>query len=178
MILTDKEILEAMEKGYIGIAPFAMKHLGANSYDVHLSEHIAIYKDKTLDAKRDNKIVRGIIKPMGVVLKPNILYLCSTIEETTTLAHIPIIDGRSSVGRLGINIHATASTGNIGFKGHWTLEVTVAQPVRVYPGMPIGKILFMNSSGDCLRNYDERNSKYQNQDIMPQASKLFLNFKN
>lgn len=178
MILTDKQILEEIQQGNIVIAPFNVKNLGSNSYDVHLSEHIAIYKDKVLDAQRDNEVVRGIIKPTGHILKPGVLYLCSTIEETRTYKHVPFIEGKSSSGRLGVSIHATAGKGDIGFEGHWTLEITVTQPVRIYPGMPIGQLIYFKTDGECINPYNKKKSaKYSGQDIFPQPSQMFKNFK-
>lgn len=179
MILTDKTILEEIQNGNILIAPFNRKNLGSNSYDVHLSEHIAVYSSTYLDSKKDNPIERGIIKPTGVILKPGVLYLCSTIESVYTTNTVPFIEGKSSTGRLGISIHATAGKGDVGFKGHLTLEVTVTQPVKVYAGMPIGQLIFFETKGECLIPYNQKsNAKYKNQPIEPQSSQMFRNFEN
>ena len=107
MILSDKKIVEEMKKGAIVIDPFDIKNMGGNSYDVHLSKHFAQYVDKTLDAKKHNKVKHFEITEKGFVLKPGQLYLCTTEEYTESHKHVPFLEGKSSTGRLGINIHAT-----------------------------------------------------------------------
>jgi dCTP deaminase len=141
MILSDKRILEEIEKGNIVIEPFRRECLGTNSYDVHLGKYLATYKDRVLDARKHNEIVHFEIPASGFVLEPNTLYLGVTMEYTETHAHVPFLEGKSSTGRLGIDIHATAGKGDVGFCNTWTLEISVAQPVRVYPGMPVGQLI-------------------------------------
>ena len=75
MILSDKRILEEIEKGTIVIEPYDQKCLGTNSYDVHLGKYLAVYKDRVLDAKKHNTIEHFEIPPEGFVLQPNTLYL-------------------------------------------------------------------------------------------------------
>ena len=177
MILSDSEILKAIEKGEIKIDPFKRGALGSNSYDVHLSKHLAAYLDEELDAKKHNKIKHFEIPEEGFVLMPDELYLGSTIEKTETYKHLPILDGKSSIGRLGIDIHATAGIGDVGFCGHWTLEISVKKPVRVYAGMPIGQIIFYEVNGEVLRPYNKKtDAKYSNQDKLPKESMMWKNF--
>ena len=142
MILTDKEILDEIEKGTIVIEPYDRQFLGTNSYDVHLGKHLATYKDEVLDAKKHNEIEHFEIPEDGYVLQPNTLYLGVTQEYTETHAHVPFLEGKSSTGRLGIDIHATAGKGDVGFCNTWTLEISVSKPVRVYEGMPIGQLIY------------------------------------
>ncbi len=176
MILSDSEILKAIEKGEIVIEPFDRESLGSNSYDVHLSKHLAVYIDDELDARKHNKIKHFEIPEEGYVLQPGELYLGSTLEYTETHKHLPILDGKSSIGRLGIDIHATAGIGDVGFCGHWTLEISVQKPVRVYAGMPIGQIIFYDVKGEVLRPYDKKGSaKYNKQDILPKESMMWKN---
>ena len=111
MILTDGEILKEIEKKTIIIEPFNKSDLGSNSYDVHLGEKLAIYKDEILDAKKNNEIVLFNIPDEGFVLQPGELYLGVTQEYTETHNHVPFLEGKSSTGRLGISIHATAGKG-------------------------------------------------------------------
>src|SRR5690606_5579560 len=132
MILSDKRILEEIDKGNIVIDPFDRSCLGTNSYDVHLGKHLATYKDRILDARRHNEIVHFEIPAEGYVLEPHTLYLGVTLEYTETHRHVPFLEGKSSTGRLGIDIHATAGKGDVGFCNTWTLEISVTQPVRVY----------------------------------------------
>ena len=115
MILTDKEILAEIEKGNIVIEPYDRACLGTNSYDVHLGKYLATYKDHVIDARKHNQIETFEIKEEGFVLQPNTLYLGVTEEYTESHAHVPFLEGKSSVGRLGIDIHATAGKGDVGF---------------------------------------------------------------
>jgi dCTP deaminase len=117
MILSDKRILEEIEKGTILIEPFDRKYLGTNSYDVHLGKHLACYTDRVLDSREHNKIEHLEIPIDGLVLHPGILYLGVTEEYTETHAHVPFLEGKSSTGRLGIDIHATAGKGVPGNAG-------------------------------------------------------------
>lgn len=177
MILTHKEILNQIDKGTIKIEPFDLACLGTNSYDIHLGKHLSKYKDENLDCKKHNKIHSWEIKEHGFLLQPNTLYLGATLEYTETLAHIPFIEGKSSIGRLGINIHATAGKGDIGFKNHWTLEISVLQPVRVYAGMPIGQLIYFEPSGEVSNLYNDKpNAKYTQRSDKPQESMMWKNF--
>lgn len=180
MILTDLQILEEIKRGEIRIEPFSITCLGSNSYDVHLSEHLAVYTSvsihEPLDAKKENPIERFIIGEDGFVLRPNRVYLASTAEYTEAHSHVPYIDGKSSVGRLGVDIHATAGRGDIGFCGFWTLELSVKQPVRVYAGMPVGQITYFKPFGAVNTKYSaKKNAKYSNQGHLPQPSKMHEN---
>jgi dCTP deaminase len=105
MILSDKRILEEIENGSIIIEPFRADCLGTNSYDVHLGKHLATYRDRVLDAKLHNEIIAFDIPKEGFVLQPGTLYLGVTIEYTETHLHVPFLEGKSSTGRLGIDIH-------------------------------------------------------------------------
>src|SRR6476620_9307773 len=115
MILTDSRILEEMAKGTIKIEPYRREDLGSNSYDVHLGKYLAVYVDEELDAKKHNTIRHFEIPEEGFVLQPQHFYLGVTEEYTETHAHVPFLEGKSSTGRLGIDIHATAGKGDVGF---------------------------------------------------------------
>ncbi|GIL16592.1 MAG: dCTP deaminase [Oligoflexia bacterium] len=176
MILTDQEILGSIEKGEIVISPFRRECLGSNSYDVHLGSTLAIYNDAVLDAKKHNKIKTFEIPTEGFILEPNMLYLGVTQEYTETLKHVPFLEGKSSVGRLGIDIHATAGKGDIGFCNYWTLEISVKQPVRVYTGMPIGQLIYFEVKGDLLTPYNTKpNAKYVEKVARPVESMMWKN---
>ena len=142
MILSDKRILEEIERGTIKIAPYNRDCLGSNSYDVHLGANLATYEDDELDAKKHNTIRHFEIPGEGLVLQPHKFYLGVTEEYTETHIHVPFLEGKSSTGRLGIDIHATAGKGDVGFCGNWTLEISVKQPVKVNKGMPIGQLIY------------------------------------
>lgn len=176
MILSDKRILEEIEKKTIVISPFNREKLGSNSYDVHLGKYLAVYNDDVLDAKKHNQITYLEIPEEGFVLDPRELYLGVTFEYTETHAHVPFLEGKSSTGRLGIDIHATAGKGDIGFCGHWTLEISCKLPVRIYKGMPIGQLIYFPLEGDVAVSYDRKgNAKYTNQPDKPVESMMWKN---
>lgn len=125
-----------------------------------------IIKEIALDPKKDNKVNNIEIPEEGYVLVPGTLYLGTTEEYTETYGFIPNIDGRSTTGRLGIEIHRTAGFGDNGFCGKWTLEITVTHPVIVYPGMEIGQLYYEVIDGDASMLY---HGKYQNQNDVEQA---------
>ena len=177
MILTDIKILEEMKKGMIVISPFDRKFLGSNSYDVHLGRHLAVYKSDILDAKVHNQIEHFEIPDDGLILLPHRLYLGVTDEYTETRAHVPFLEGKSSIGRLGIDIHATAGKGDIGFCNTWTLEISVKQAVRVYHGMPIGQLIYFEVSGEIGTSYNAKASaKYNTRTDKPVESMMWKNF--
>lgn len=176
MILTDQKILESLEKGDIKIVPFSRECLGSNSYDVHLGKTLAVYDDRVLDAKKHNTIRTFEIPPEGFVLEPQHFYLGVTQEYTETFKHVPFLEGKSSVGRLGIDIHATAGKGDVGFCNFWTLEISVKQPVRVYEGMPIGQLIYFEIQGELLVPYNQKASaKYNARTPIPVESMMFKN---
>jgi dCTP deaminase len=176
MILSDKQILEEIKRGSILIEPFEPECLGTNSYDVHLGKYLAVYEDKVLDARAHNKIRTFEIPDEGFVLEPNTLYLGVTKEYTETLEHVPFLEGKSSVGRLGIDIHATAGKGDVGFCNTWTLEISVTQSVRVYHGMPIGQLIYFKVFGEIDNYYNiKRSAKYNNRTVKPVESMMWKN---
>lgn len=176
MILSDKKILEGIENGEIVIDPYDRSCLGTNSYDVHLGKHLANYKDRVLDAKKHNEIIHFEIPEEGFVLEPGTLYLGVTEEYTETHASVPFLEGKSSIGRLGIDIHATAGKGDVGFCNTWTLEISVSMPVRVYAGMPIGQLIYFAVEGDIENYYNKKkNAKYNTKTIKPVESMMWKN---
>ncbi len=176
MILTDQQILAEVEKGTIVIEPYDRSCLGTNSYDVHLGPYLATYRDAVLDARKHNEIDHFEIPEEGFVLEPGKLYLGVTQEYTETHATVPFLEGKSSVGRLGIDIHATAGKGDVGFCNHWTLEISVSVPVRVYPGMPIGQLIYFLVQGDVATLYNRKPSaKYNHRTDRPVESMMWQN---
>lgn len=176
MILSDKKILEALDSEDIVIEPFRRDCLGSNSYDVHLGGTLGIYLDSVLDAKAHNKIEYISIPSEGIVLEPGTLYLGVTEEYTETHSFVPFLEGKSSVGRLGIDIHATAGKGDVGFCNTWTLEISVTMPVRVYAGMPVGQLIYFSVDGDVVTPYDRKSSaKYNQRTDKPVESMMWRN---
>ncbi len=176
MILSDLRILEEIANGNIKIVPYDRSCLGSNSYDVHLGKWLAKYRDEVIDARKHNLIDHFEIPDEGFVLQPHVFYLGATLEYTETLAHVPFLEGKSSTGRLGIDIHATAGKGDVGFCGHWTLEISVKQPVRVYKGMPIGQLIYFPVEGDIEVKYNQKkDAKYNGQPDKPVESMMWKN---
>lgn len=178
-ILTDVRIRAAIEEGDIKITPFNSEQVNPTSYDLTLGNEVVIYSDwvetydvtgsnepldgrhftplnRCLDAKAEPKTKSFTIDPeKGWVLKPGIGYLMHTQERICTKQFVPILDGKSSIGRLFIQVHATAGFGDPGFDGQFTLEVLVQHPVRVYPGMRICQIRFQDMNGWVGQTYDK-----------------------
>ena len=176
MILTDKTINDEINEGNIVIDPFNPNNLGTNSYDLTLSNTLILYTERVLDVRKKNPSAPMIIPDEGLILQPGIVYLASTIEYTKTLRHVPILMGKSSLGRLGLFVHVTAGFGDVGFSGHWTLELVCVQPVRIYTGMKIAQIVYNEISEMPNVSYDKKeDAKYSNQGKDPVASKNYLN---
>ena len=161
-MLTAHEILRQQKKGNIEITPFDMDCLNPNSYNVHLSNKLKVYNNNAvLDLKGTNSDFREITIPEdGLILLPNTLYIGSTVEKISSDKYISAIDGRSSVGRLGMQVHLTAGFGDIGFSGTYTFEIVVTQPLRVYPNFKIAQVYFEKPVGKVNFLYKGR---YQNQ---------------
>ena len=164
MILTGSEIKAQLGKNIV-IDPYDERQLNPNSYNLRLHNELIVYEEIVLDMRRPNRFRRFTIPEDGIVLTPNQVYLARTIERTETHNLVPMLEGRSSIGRLGLFVHITAGFGDVGFKGHWTLEMYAVQPVRVYPGVPICQIFYHQICGDIV---EYRSDKYQNNhDIQP-----------
>mgnify|MGYP001343368552 FL=1 len=166
MILTGPEIEKQVKAKKIKITPFHKKQVNPASYDLRLGRQVAVYNEAVwtndnspgatvgdgrhfrswnggLDAKKEHTLSSfEMDRKVGWLLLPGILYLMHTEEVIWTASYVPIIDGKSSIGRLGICVHLTAGFGDPGFNGQYTLEVTTVHPVRVYPGMRFCQIRF------------------------------------
>jgi len=168
MILSGNEIRAQLGTNVI-LDPFDEKQLNPNSYNLVLHDELMIYEEVVLDMRKSNRVSRITVPPEGLVLAPNQIYLGRTKEFTETHNLVPMIEGRSSVGRLGLFVHVTAGFGDVGFCGHWTIEMFAVQPIRIYAGIPICQIFYHSLCGDVT---EYASDKYQNStDIQP--SKLF-----
>lgn len=114
-----------------------------------------------LDMHKKNETIEFQIPEEGYVLQPGVLYIGRTVERTATDRFIPMINGRSSGGRLGISIHICAGFGDIGFDGTWTLEITVVEPVRIYPNEEIAQVCFFTPAGKKAKLYRGRYYKQE-----------------
>lgn len=168
-ILSGPEILKNIESGDIEVDPFEPGHVNPVSLDLRLGQGVAVYSDVVsarlapkggaLDMSKENPVHAFEIGENGLVLLPGVLYLMHTLERVCAKKHVPILDGKSSIGRLGIKIHETAGFGDPGFDGQYTLEVTVVQPVRVFAGSRFCQIRFHEVRGE-LRSYKDYRSNY------------------
>ncbi len=171
MILSGKEILKHMGEDIV-IEPFSEERINPNSYNLTLFNELLVYKNDTLDMKIPNETEKLIIPEEGLLLEPGKLYLGRTNEFTQTNKYVPMLEGRSSTGRLGLFIHVTAGFGDIGFAGYWTLEIFCVQPIKIYPNTEICQIYYHNIDGE----YDLYNSgKYQNNNGI-QPSLMYKDF--
>ncbi len=177
-ILVDRDILKAISDRDIVIEQFDPARLGTNSYDVTLAKTLMTYDDDVLDVRRAPIEHIHIIGPEGFTLQPGELYMGAVREYTDSKKHVPIINGKSSCGRLGLSVHVTAGTGDVGYAGYFTLELTVVKPLVVMEGMPIAQILWFEASGTPIQSYANKGgAKYTDAaNPVPQASRMWKNF--
>ncbi len=171
MILSGLEIKKHIGREII-ITPYDESRINPNSYNLSLHDELLVYTCGELDMRRDNPSTKILIPPEGLVLRPGKLYLGRTEEYTKTEGYIPMLEGRSSIGRLGICIHVTAGFGDVGFSGYWTLELFCVQPVRIYSGVQIAQIYYHTICGE-YETY--KSGKYQNNTGI-QPSMLYREF--
>jgi dCTP deaminase len=171
MILSGREIVRQLNTNII-IDPFVPAQLGPNSYNLRLHHELLVYDEPLLDMKKQHKTKVMTIPQEGLVIEPGKLYLGRTIEFTATDNYVPMLEGRSSIGRLGLFVHVTAGFGDVGFKGFWTLEIMCAQAIRIYANVEICQIFYHTIEGD----FDVyKSNKYQNNRGV-QASMLYKDF--
>ena len=171
MILSGIEINNRLGSNIV-IRPFDPNNLNPNSYNLSLHNELITYEGNVLDMKVPNSTRKIVIPKEGFVLEPEKLYLGRTVEYTETHDLVPMLEGRSSIGRLGLFVHITAGFGDVGFKGYWTLEIFAVQPIRIYAHVKICQIFYHTIKG----RYEEYTSqKYQNNKGV-QPSMLFKDF--
>jgi len=171
VILTGPEIKARKGKDVV-IEPFDEKFLNPNSYNLRLHSELLVYTSPELDMRKDNPSRPLSIPAEGLLLTPGTLYLGRTVEYTETRNLVPMLEGRSSIGRLGLFVHVTAGFGDVGFKGFWTLEMHCIHPIRIYAGVPICQIFYHSVEGEVM---EYSTGKYQgNKGI--QTSKLWMDF--
>lgn len=171
MILSGQEIKRLMGTDLV-IEPYDENLVNPNSYNLRLHHELLVYDKNVLDMKTENKASLLEIPEEGLLLEKDKLYLGRTLEYTESHKHVPMLEGRSSIGRLGLFVHVTAGFGDVGFCGFWTLEMFCVQPIRIYAGVEICQIFYHSIEG----NYDlYKSGKYQkNKGVQP--SLLFKDF--
>jgi dCTP deaminase len=193
MILTGPGIRSALRTGAVRYdahdGPFrAESWVGPNSLDLHLGPRLAVYRrswldwllGRPLDSRDPPELVwvRGAgarqdpgFRSVAWTLRPGRVYLGSTWESVGTAPDsglVPMLDGRSSLARLGVSAHLAAGRGDVGFYGRWTVELTVAQPIVLYAGDRLFQVSFWTTLGPpdpYVGRYAEQNG--------PRASKGF-----
>lgn len=157
MILSGLKIKEELGKN-IFIEPYDESRLNPNSYNLSLFEELVVYDEEVLDMKKEHKVKTIKIPDEGLLLEPGKLYLGRTNEYTRTENYIPMLEGRSSIGRLGLYIHVTAGFGDVGFSGYWTLEIHCVMPIRIYKDVELCQIYYHSIEGD----FEKYVGSYQN----------------
>jgi dCTP deaminase len=177
MVLSDSAILKSIENGDIIINPFNSKHINPNSVDLTLDNIINTYKNhKPLDPRSYNEVITTEIPEEGIVLFPGTIYLASTIEKAGSTIYHSQLKGKSSLARLGIFIDCTASWGDTGFINNWTLEISVVEPVKIYPSMRICQIIFTEVKGEVLVPYNKKPDSKYNGDNRAKESLYYKNY--
>lgn len=171
MILTGAEIIKNIESKKIIIEPFDPKQVNPNSYNFTLGDRLMVYNNYVLDAKIDNEVREIIIPESGITLAPGCVYLGHTREIIGSDYFVPIIRGRSSIGRLGLFTNITADLIDIGSINQLTLQLNAVQPVTIYPGMQIGQVTFWTTIGKI----EKYRGKY-NGARGPVASRMYMDF--
>ena len=171
MLLSGEEIKKNLHNN-IEIKPFNESQLNPNSYNLRLADELLMYSDDVLDMKQNNPVKKLTIPEHGLMLRPNTLYLGRTVEYTKTDVCVPMLEGRSSVGRLGLFVHVTAGFGDAGFAGYWTLEMYCIHPLIIYQNVEICQIYYHTLQGD-YKKYDS--GKYQN-NVGVQPSLMYKDF--
>lgn len=176
-MLTGPEIIKQIAFGNIEIDPLDYRRVGANSVDLTLGDTLLVYEpdsvgEVALDMAKPPKTEEIKIPKEGFWLCPGKLYLGVTRERAGSKKYATQIAGRSSTGRLGLWVHVTAGFGDVGFVGHWTLELTTVHMLKVYPGAAICQIAFQQTVG-ARQAYSGR---YDQSAPMPVASRLWKDF--
>jgi dCTP deaminase len=171
MILTGSEILKNIQNKKIVVAPFNMSQLNPNSYNFTLGNRLMVYNNYVLDTKKDNEVREIVIPESGITLAHGSVYLGYTKEIIGSDYFVPIIRGRSSIGRLGLFINITADLIDIGSINQLTLQLSAVQPVTIYPGMQIGQVTFWVPYGE-IKKYEGRYKGARG----PVPSKMYLDF--
>lgn len=147
MILTGRAIADAVAQGDILLRDWVPRQLNPNSYNFRLHDHLI----HVADGEGFFDLPRPLdLGSEGVVLQPRNLYLGATAELIGSRRYVMTLLGRSSIGRLGLFLNATADLGHVGSCSRWTLELSVVQPLRIYPGMLVGQIAFWHETDHAV----------------------------
>lgn len=168
--LTGQAIRDSVKDGTITIEPYDETNINPNSYNLTIGNTCKVLDVNTttnpfgnyygyIDTTKPIEYKNIKIPKEGLLLEPGNLYLIATNETIGSDYYIPMITGRSSMGRMGVSVHQEAGFGDIGYHGKWTLQVTIVKPTMIYPNMKMAQMYMVVPAG---RITDLYNGKYQN----------------
>lgn len=172
MILTCHEIVKNVKNGNIHISPFDESMVNPNSYDYRIDYKLLEIADLPIDPKKQTSYHEINFSDDGYVLSPNKTYLANTYEEIGSDVFVPLLIGKTSLGRLGLFLQITADLGNLGAKHKWTLELKAVQPLKIYPMMRIGQISFWKTEGNSDMRYNGKYDKFS----IAKSSEIYKEF--
>ncbi|MER5637781.1 dCTP deaminase [Kitasatospora sp. NPDC002227] len=186
MLLSDKDIRTEIDNGRVKIDPFDPAMVQPSSIDVRLDRFFRVFENHRypyIDPSQEQPDLTRLVEPEGdeaFILHPGEFVLASTYETVTLPDDIASrLEGKSSLGRLGLLTHSTAGFIDPGFSGHVTLELSnvATLPIKLYPGMKIGQLCLFRLSSPSEHPYgsERYGSRYQGQ-RGPTASRSYLNF--
>ena len=184
MILSDKDIKKEIKNNKLVIDPFDNECVQPSTYDVHLSSQFRVFNNHQttcIDLKEKQAVTKLVdVKKEGkLILHPTEFILGSTVERFEIPNDMAAkIEGKSSLGRLGLVVHATAGYIDPGFKGHITFEISNLNtvPIVLYANMKVGQVCFFRMTSEVERPYGTAGNKYQGQKG-PTASRAWKDFK-
>lgn len=186
MVLSDRTIREEIDAGKIAIDPFDARMIQPSSIDLRVDSRYRVFNNSRypyIDVRQPMEDLTTLVDTgpdEPFILHPGEFVLGQTLERVTLPNDLVArLEGKSSLGRLGLLIHSTAGFVDAGFSGNLTLELSnVANlPITIYHGMPIGQLSFMRMDHPVEDAYGStsKGSKYQGQ-AEPTASRYYLNF--
>jgi dCTP deaminase len=186
MLLSDRDIREQLETGRVGLEPLELGMIQPSSIDVRLDKYFRLFNNHKypfIDPREDQSELTQLVEVKDgepFILHPGEFVLGSTYELVTLPDDIAArLEGKSSLGRLGLLTHSTAGFVDPGFSGHVTLELSnvATLPIKLWPGMKIGQLCFIRLTSPAEKPYGsaEYSSRYQGQ-RGPTASRSHLNF--
>jgi len=186
VVLSDRSIREQLERGAIVIEPLGESAIQPSSVDLHVDRLFRVFRNDTtpyIDPKQPQEDLTELVEVEedgAFILHPGEFVLGSTFERVALGPDLVArLEGKSSLGRLGLLIHSTAGFVDAGWDGHLTLELSnVANlPIAIYPGMKIGQISFLQMTSEAEHPYGSTatGSKYKGQ-RGPTPSRYYLNF--
>lgn len=172
MILSRQEILNNVKAGKINVSPFDESLLNSNSYDYRIDSKLLEIDSLPINPKCETSYREIDFTDDGYVLSPNKVYLANTYEEIGSYEFVPLLIGKTELGKLGLFLQITADLGNLGAKHRWTLELKAVQPIKIYPMMRIGQVSFWKVCGERDKFYDGKYDKFSG----PKSSEIYKEF--